>query len=269
MTQQGTFYDPSDVSLDMGSGDMGQPPQQSQSFTGSSFPGGKLGSDLSGQLAGHMLEMGTKQAKEAFSLYGRIDILRPYFDVEPAQVRKRLLTALVPERLTGTPPLVVSELYGPLMVVLTLIAVLLAGMKATGHTMQEGTLMGTAMGTCFGYWLGASAFFFALAYFCDTELSPIEVLSLCGYGLFGTLVCMGLSTLLIATASNLFFYATWGVFGVSSALRMAYIFLSRTAVRKQGITISTIVAVVHLLFILYLKFVYHKTYEAASKIIPV
>ena len=61
------------------------------------------------------------------------------------------------------------------MVVLTLIAVLLAGMKATGHTMQEGTLMGTAMGTCFGYWLGASAFFFALAYFCDTELSPIEV----------------------------------------------------------------------------------------------
>ena len=80
---------------------------------------------------------------------------------------------------------------------------------------------------------------------------------------------MGLSTLLIATASNLFFYATWGVFGVSSALRMAYIFLSRTAVRKQGITISTIVAVVHLLFILYLKFVYHKTYEAATKIIPV
>ena len=61
------------------------------------------------------------------------------------------------------------------MVVLTLIAVMLAGMKATGQTVQEGTLMGTAIGTCFGYWIGASIFFFGLAYFCDTNLSPIEV----------------------------------------------------------------------------------------------
>ena len=68
-----------------------------------------------------------------------------------------------------------SELYGPLMVVLTLIAVMLAGMKSSGQTVQEGTLMGTAIGTCFGYWLGASLFFFGLAYFCDTRLSPIEV----------------------------------------------------------------------------------------------
>ena len=93
-----------------------------------------------------------------------------------------------------------------------------------------------------------------------------QVLSLCGYGLFGTLLCMGLSTLLITSASNLFFYATWGVLGVSSAARMGYVFLERTAVRKQGITVAFIVAAVHLLFILYLKFVYHKTYEAAAKI---
>lgn len=72
-------------------------------------------------------------------------------------------------------PSLPSELYGPLMVVLTLIAVMLAGMKATGQTVQEGTLMGTAIGTCFGYWIGASIFFFGLAYFCDTNLSPIEV----------------------------------------------------------------------------------------------
>ena len=96
-----------------------------------------------------------------------------------------------------------------------------------------------------------------------------QVLSLCGYGLFGTLLCMGLSTFLITSASNLFFYATWGVLGVSSAVRMGYIFLDRTAVRKQGVTVAVIVASVHLLFILYLKFVYHKTYEAAAKINPI
>ena len=71
------------------------------------------------------------------------------------------------------------------MVVLTLIAVMLAGMKVTGQTVQEGTLMGTAIGTCFGYWLGASLFFFALAYFCDTNLSPIEVRATLTVGLNG------------------------------------------------------------------------------------
>ena len=59
------------------------------------------------QIAGKMFELGTTKAKEAFSLYGRIDILRPYFDVEPSQVQKRLISALIPEKLTGTPPVVV------------------------------------------------------------------------------------------------------------------------------------------------------------------
>lgn len=34
-------------------------------------------------------QSGSQQAKQAFSLYGRIDILRPYFDVEPHEVRLR------------------------------------------------------------------------------------------------------------------------------------------------------------------------------------
>ena len=33
---------------------------------------------------------GTQQAKRAWSLYGNIDILRPYFNVEPHEVRTRL-----------------------------------------------------------------------------------------------------------------------------------------------------------------------------------
>ena len=175
----------------------------------SALPGSEfLTSEMQHQIAGRIFEVGSTKAKEAFSIYGRIDILRPYFDVEPRQVQKRLITALIPERIMGTKadvvrlvytllnrnsstklhyiPLLIthivsnqtslsSELYGPLMVVLTLVAVMLAGMKSSGQTVQEGTLMGTAIGTCFGYWLGASTFFFGLAYFCDTRLSPIEV----------------------------------------------------------------------------------------------
>ena len=66
-----------------------------------------LTSEMQSQIAGKMFELGTSKAKEAFSLYGRIDILRPYFDVEPSQVQKRLVSALIPEKLTGTTPIVV------------------------------------------------------------------------------------------------------------------------------------------------------------------
>lgn len=34
-------------------------------------------------------QAGKRQASRAFNLYANIDILRPYFDVEPAQVRSR------------------------------------------------------------------------------------------------------------------------------------------------------------------------------------
>ena len=64
-------------------------------------------SDLGGQIAGQVFELGREQAKQAFSFYGKIDILRPYFDVEPSQVQKRLITALIPEKITGTKPTVV------------------------------------------------------------------------------------------------------------------------------------------------------------------
>lgn len=36
-----------------------------------------------------MWQVGKRQASRAFSLYANIDILRPYFDVEPIQVRAR------------------------------------------------------------------------------------------------------------------------------------------------------------------------------------
>ena len=41
-----------------------------------------------------MLETGKQQAKRAFSLYGNIDILRPYFNVEPQEVRERSVLKL-------------------------------------------------------------------------------------------------------------------------------------------------------------------------------
>ena len=46
----------------------------------------------------------------------------------------RLILSLVPRIPRATPQKVVGELYGPVMIVLTLVAILLMGMKDAGHT---------------------------------------------------------------------------------------------------------------------------------------
>ena len=96
-----------------------------------------------------------------------------------------------------------SELYGPMMLTLSLVAVLLYGMKSSGHEVvrsdvyvcvcvysihswpyllilyqEEGTLIGTAFAFCFGYWLGVSSLVFFIAYIVDAHLSAIQMFSL-------------------------------------------------------------------------------------------
>ena len=72
----------------------------------------------------------------------------------------------------------VSELYGPVMLVFTLVAILVYGMKSTEHIVQEGTLMGTAIGISFLYYLGTTSLFFFLSYLVNAEISLVQMLSL-------------------------------------------------------------------------------------------
>ena len=46
----------------------------------------------------------------------------------------RLVLSFLPLRPSGTQQKAVGELYGPLMIVFTLVAILLMGMKDSGHT---------------------------------------------------------------------------------------------------------------------------------------
>ncbi|KAF6731956.1 Protein YIPF3 [Oryzias melastigma] len=181
-----------------------------------------LKGQLGRQVADEVWQAGKRQASRAFSLYGNIDILRPYFDVEPAQVRSRLLESMFPIRMINYPQKIAGELYGPLMLVFTLVAILLHGMKTSGTVIREGTLMGTAIGTCFGYWLGVSSFIYFLAYLVNAQVTMLQMLSLLGYGLFGPCV------VLLVTYNVHFhslFYLLWLLAGGLSTLRMVAVLL--------------------------------------------
>ncbi|XP_034503794.1 protein YIPF3 isoform X6 [Ailuropoda melanoleuca] len=192
---------------------------------------------LSRQVADQMWQAGKRQASRAFSLYANIDILRPYFDVEPAQVRSRLLESMIPIKMVNFPQKIAGELYGPLMLVFTLVAILLHGMKTSDTIIREGTLMGTAIGTCFGYWLGVSSFIYFLAYLCNAQITMLQMLALLGphesssslsdfplgrsvsqgYGLFGHCIVLFITYNIHLHA---LFFLFWLLVGGLSTLRM-------------------------------------------------
>uniref|UniRef100_A0A803TX91 Protein YIPF3 n=1 Tax=Anolis carolinensis TaxID=28377 RepID=A0A803TX91_ANOCA len=210
---------------------------------------------LSRQVADEMWQAGKRQASKAFNLYANIDILRPYFDVEPNQVRNRLLESMIPVKMINFPQKIAGELYGPLMLVFTLVAILLHGMKTSDTIIREGTLMGTAIGTCFGYWIGVSSFIYFLAYLCNAQITMVQMLSLLGYGLFGHCI-----TLFITYNIHFhsLFYIFWLGIGGLSTLRMIAVLVSRTVGHTQRLILCGVLASLHMLFLLYLHFAYHK-----------
>ena len=90
----------------------------------------QLRNKMRDNLTDALWQSGRDKATAAFNMYAKIDILRPYFDVEPLQVRNRLLASFVPVLPTAKKqPSIPGDLYGPCMVIFTLIAILLFQMK--------------------------------------------------------------------------------------------------------------------------------------------
>lgn len=211
-----------------------------------------------------MWQAGAQNVKKAWNVYGNIDLLRPYFDVEPKEVQSRLVSSLIPLRPTDTRQEVPKELYGPSMVVLTLIALLLYQMKSADHRVEEGTLIGSAFAVCFMYWLGASGLVWFVAYVSEVRIAILQILSMMGYALFGHCIVLFLGTIIHTSHDHMFFYLLWAIIGGLSTLRMAGIIMSRTRGPKQRLFVTGTIAVLHLFFLLYLHFAYHTIVQEIS-----
>ncbi|VDM33026.1 unnamed protein product [Hydatigera taeniaeformis] len=145
-------------------------------------------SELFSALSASVWSESKKRAEMAYENYAKIDSFRPYFDVEPKEVLRRIIKSVDPR-----PPFSLDsgyDLYGPFMACLTLIAVLLFEMKLSVHKVQEGTLMGSAFLTCFGYWLVSSSLLNVICYFGKSSVSFTHILSFVGYALCSTCVIL-------------------------------------------------------------------------------
>ncbi|VEL16408.1 unnamed protein product, partial [Protopolystoma xenopodis] len=126
-----------------------------------------------------MLKLVWKQSKlkaeKVIKTYASIDSLRQYFDVEPGDALTRVIASFNPLTVSKE---IYSELYGPVMICFSLVAVLLFEMKMSELKLQEGTLMGSAILTSLGYWIGVSFLFASLAYITSVNLQIVQFLTL-------------------------------------------------------------------------------------------
>ncbi|OUC44146.1 hypothetical protein D917_02284 [Trichinella nativa] len=76
-----------------------------------------------------------------------------------------------------TKMIIKNDLYGPLMLIFTLVALLLWGMKNSDYKVKDRTLIGTALATATSYWLFASVCLFAFCLYSSSNYSFIGVLS--------------------------------------------------------------------------------------------
>ncbi|CAD6190130.1 unnamed protein product [Caenorhabditis auriculariae] len=241
----------------------GPPPD----FIGAGMPGGIQPNEfgLQAQLGKMVWEAGSKQVQDTFKSYGRIDLFRPYFDVEPAEVRARLIRSFVPKKPSqmATSP----DLYGPTMLVLTMVALLLYNMKSSGYTVQNGTLMGTAMFSCFGSWLLISGGLYVLCFLLSAEVPMLHLVSTFGYSLTSHNVVLLLTSLFHSSHDHLFFFVLMGIFCVPAALRMALIVCMHSRVPANRLILMSVAIGAHLLLIIYLHFGFHVVLEELDEMV--
>eukprot|EP01100_Stratorugosa_tubuloviscum_P004798 TRINITY_DN220_c0_g2_i1.p2 TRINITY_DN220_c0_g2~~TRINITY_DN220_c0_g2_i1.p2 ORF type:complete len:267 (+),score=96.72 TRINITY_DN220_c0_g2_i1:4144-4944(+) len=210
------------------------------------------------QAAGTFFNSTTEKATGYFNLYANVDLIRPYYNIEPFEVGKRLCFSLVPQREVFHKPL---DLYGPTVLVFTLIAILVLGMKLTSKTVQEGTLLGTSFALCATYWIFSSVAFALVSYLLSLGIKILDYLSVMGYALFG--VCISL-------LSHCFFAGSWIdnlillIFGGLSSLRIGFGFFCVASNSRQGTIVGLIASSVHFLFIVYLQLYYATFYGAVA-----
>lgn len=208
----------------------------------------------------YMFNTGREKVQKTLNIYSHVDYLRPYFDVEPKDVLNRLLYSVVPIKNND----LTTELYGPLMILFTLCAIIIYQMKTANHTIEDGTLIGTAFFVCFTYWLGLSFLASSTSFVCNSTIGFINYLSLIGYGMFSYCVVLLVGTFIHTSFDHFIFYVLWvGLVG-ASGLKLANIVFTHTPHPNYKIGLAIGIFLVHMFFLLYIHFAYHELAEEVN-----
>eukprot|EP00397_Hematodinium_sp_SG-2012_P048409 GEMP01055448.1.p1 GENE.GEMP01055448.1~~GEMP01055448.1.p1 ORF type:complete len:281 (+),score=45.96 GEMP01055448.1:28-843(+) len=184
------------------------------------------------------------QASDLQNKYARLDLYRPYFDVNTKDVAIRLAFSLIPKRSSGS-QMRKPDLYGPMVLAFTLASLLHTSMIQSRYSPTEGTTIGLALFLSLSYVVFMTFVFKIAGAIFDSGLKWDQLCVTFGYGLFG--VC-------IPVFAKCYVHRNIGllllpVCGLPSVFNVGYA-LSKGG-SKERLPFAACGAALHFLFILY------------------
>jgi hypothetical protein len=215
---------------------------------------------LTNQMRDHAIQFVTQeavhQAKQKATGLGRylsiewlVSIFQPFFIVDGSAVFNRMKNSFIPipQDFSQSQP----DLYGPLMINLTLALFLIMCMKVREVQLTvEGTAIGSSLAVCFGYWIGASACSLVATCVTDTQLGIPNILCATGYAMSSFLIALSLA---YAAQSSKLFIFLFLTACLCSAISLGRTYKDLTPDPRRGLAIAAFTAVIHLLFLVYLR----------------
>jgi len=127
-----------------------------------------------------------------------------------------------------------KDLYGPLMLVLTLAAILMFRIPSSVTVLEEFSIIGTSLISSFAYWTASSTFLFILCLFANALVSLSQCAHLVGYSLFPLIITDVIAEIEYNLLENDYlFKLTALIIGLSSALKISTSLVTRS-VKKSG-----------------------------------
>lgn len=166
--------------------------------------------------------------------------------VSPLELPQRIVTAFVPP-LFGSRKVYV-DLAGPLLAV-----ALLATTLHLGHATKD--LPASPSSALLIYLLTTACAVVLGARVSSSRLSPVQVLALLGYSLYGPLLTLLFSIVL----PNSLFFPILFVFGGATAFRVAIVLLLTIPKPVVRLLLCSLVSISHLLFTIFAHFAYMHT----------
>ncbi|KRZ89118.1 Protein YIPF3 [Trichinella sp. T8] len=185
-----------------------------------------------------------------------------------------------------TKMIIKNDLYGPLMLIFTLVALLLWGMKNSDYKVKDRTLIGTALATATSYWLFASVCLFAFCLYSSSNYSFIGVLSTVGYSMFSHCIVLAITEIVhLLFHSHYFFHfcaLTIGsmaagklvlkkkyidIFNFFDCCEMVVYFFHGAYRNWDRCVLVAVVLFLHMGFLYYLHFGFHRVVEEITEIL--
>ncbi|XP_047498396.1 protein YIPF3-like [Penaeus chinensis] len=179
-------------------------------------------------------------------------LVRPYFRVANRRLPHRVLSSMAPPLFFPEFRRVYSDLKGPLLIMVSLASILLYGLYSPERTLMW-DIAATAKLTV-GYWLGLSVLAFFLGYFCQTNLTLPQFLSITGYSLTGHCLVLLIAEVLHQEENHGVFFFLTTVFGGLATGRLVIIILARTPGPAQRLVMCSVLACVNLMHLIYIHF---------------